>query len=501
MERFWKKIKKGLLWGPDMPIVAACSAVVLLLLLLPLLRIALYAAPWYDDYNYGKIVKDALARDYSLLSALKAAVACVRREWWAWQGTFSSVFFMSLMPGVWGDEYYVLGPVFLVLLLTSSVCVLVKALARDVLKAEWAFCVIWQTVGAAMAVVLIYNSQMGFFWYNAGIHYVGMHSFLMLLTASWIGVLAAKRKAFLALRVLCTCVGAVLVSGANYVTALQGLVVGVSLVGLAALLRNRRFLLLLPSMVIYAYGFYKNVTAPGNMKRGVSYQGWGLEPVPAIGRSFVEAFRAFGQFTGLITVVVMLLLVPIIWLAVGRLRFRFRYPGVLLLWSVCLYATGFTPSLYTLGHGGLDRTLNAVKLTLQMLLLVNEVYWLGWLHGKLARSGRLPEKQRGEKIPIVFYFVIMCLALTVFVTRPNPVGGYSSWDAYDCVHKGEAYNFHQEYLERVETIKEGGPTVIVEPYGYRPWILSPGELSENSQNEPNRSMAMWYDKEAIVCQP
>lgn len=501
MERFWRKIKKGLLWGPDMPVVAVCSVIVLLLLLLPLLRIALYAAPWYDDYNYGKIVKDALSRGYSLLNALKAAVACVQREWWAWQGTFSSVFFMSLMPGVWGDEYYVLGPIFLVLLLTSSVCVLVKVLARDVLKAEWAYCVIWQTVAAAMAVVLIYNSQMGFFWYNAGIHYVGMHSFLMLLTASWIGTLVAKRKVFLVLRVLCTCVGAVLVSGANYVTALQGLVMGVSLVGLAALLRNRRFLLLLPSMLIYAYGFYKNVTAPGNMKRGVSYQGWGLEPVPAIGRSFVEAFKAFGQFTGLITAVVMLLLVPVIWLAVGKLRFRFRYPGVLLLWSVCLYATGFTPSLYTLGHGGLDRTLNAVKLTLQMLLLVNEVYWLGWLYGKLARSGRLPEKRREEKIPIVFYFVIMCLALTVFVTRTYPVGGYSSWDAYDCIHKGEAYNFHQEYLERVETIKEGGSTVIVEPYGYRPWILSPGELSEDSQNEPNRSMAMWYDKEAIVCQP
>ena len=36
-----------------MGIVAVCAVVALLLLLLPLLRLALYAAPWYDDYNYA----------------------------------------------------------------------------------------------------------------------------------------------------------------------------------------------------------------------------------------------------------------------------------------------------------------------------------------------------------------------------------------------------------------------------------------------------------------
>ncbi len=502
MEGNREKIKKCLGWGPGMGIVAVCAAIALLLLLIPLLRLAFYAAPWYDDYNYGKLVKDYLAQDYSMVSALKGAVACVRREWWAWQGTFSSVFFMSLMPGVWGEEYYGLGPIFILLLLTFSVCTLVKVLARDVLKARWAFCIIWQSVASAMALVLIHNSQTGFFWYNAGIHYVGMHSFLLLLLAAWIRLLLAKKKAFLPFHVLCTCAGAVIVSGANYVTALQGLVVGISLLALAALLRNRRGFLLLPSIMAYAYGFYKNVSAPGNMKRSMNYQGWGLDPLSAIGRSFVEAFRHFGDFTGLITLTVLLLLAPVIWLAVRELQFRFRYPGLLLLWSICLYATGFTPSLYTLGHGGLARTLNAVKLTLQLVLLINEVYWIGWLQGKLVQAGRLPGgRTAGKRIPLAHYLAVMCMALAVFVTRPYPVGSYSSWDAYDCIHKGEAYNFHQEYLERVETIKEGGSMVTVRPYGFRPWILSPGELSEDHQSEPNRSMAMWYDKERITCKP
>ena len=58
MEGFREKIKKGLGWGPGMGIVAVCAVVVLLLLLLPLLRLALYAAPWYDRSEERRVGKE-----------------------------------------------------------------------------------------------------------------------------------------------------------------------------------------------------------------------------------------------------------------------------------------------------------------------------------------------------------------------------------------------------------------------------------------------------------
>lgn len=78
------------------------------------------------------------------------------------------------------------GPYFLIFLLLVALFTLTKVLLQDVLGAEWSSCLtVWGIVTAVM-IEFIYSANDGFFWYNAGVHYVGMHSFLLLLTAAWI---------------------------------------------------------------------------------------------------------------------------------------------------------------------------------------------------------------------------------------------------------------------------------------------------------------------------
>ena len=486
-------------WKPDRRLVALGSAVVLLLLLAPLLCIAIYSVPWYDDYLCGKFVKNFLDQEYNLKSALDGAFYCAKTEWYALQGTFSSLFLMAMVPMVWSEELYFLGPMFLIVILPISVCVLVKVLVRDVLKADRTFAVTLQCATAAIVVLFIYTPQEGFFWYNGGIHYVGMHAFLLLLVAAWIKLLTGAGKVSSIFLMVWTLVGAVLVGGGNYVTVLQGLLIVLSLLALGILLRIRRTILLAPSLLIYAYAFYKNVSAPGNSVRSEVLQGGGLgmEPWPAVMQSFAAAFRNLGRFSGWMTLAVMVLLIPIIWQAVQKLNFRYRYPGLLLLWSFCLYATGFTPSLYSLGHEGLGRILNAVKITYQLLLIINEVYWIGWICGKHKRAEKSAEKGGA---PFLFYPIMGLIMLGIYFTTPDREGSYSSSAAFHYLRTGEAYNYHQEYLKRVDTIQNSGSVVVVEPYSSRPWILSIGDLWEDPTYEANRAMARWYNKEAISCQ-
>ena len=506
------KLKKLLLWKPDIRFVAVFSVVICVLLLIPLLRMAFYAVPWYDDYNFGKFVKNFLDEDYDLLSALKGAVYCAKTQWWAWQGTYSASFFNSLMPAVWGEKYYFLGPVFLILILFFSVWILVGTFARDVLQGQGASSIVLQSVMAAMVVVLLYSAPDGFYWYVGGICYVGMHSFLVLLIAIWMKLMTYRKWASTIILVPLSLIGALLAGGATYVTALQGLLVGISAVLAGALLRNKRTILLLPSILVYAFGFYKNVTAPGNNVRLSSLQSQGLDAVSAVGRSFKEAFWHIGDFSGVITLVILILLAPIIWQMLQKSDFNFTYPGLLLAWSFCLYATGFTPSLYALGHPGLARTLNAVKITYQILLIANEVYWLGWLQRKLKKTNEFTlfgwqcRKVQGETktcrsgISFYFYLVMGILMVGIFILVPNQIVSFSSYGAYYYIHSGEAYNYHQEYLKRVEIIKNSEDIVMVEPYFYRPWILSVGELSDNYNSGANRAIALWYDKQAVICQ-
>ncbi|MCM1188898.1 MAG: DUF6056 family protein [bacterium] len=491
------KIKKAVNWKPDMRLVAGLAVAALLLLLIPLLRISIYTAPYYDDYIQGRIVKGFLREENSLRSVWRGAVYNVRTSWYAWQGTYSATFFNSLVPVVWGEQYYFLGAVFLILLLPASVFVLVGVLVRSVLKADRVSCVAMQAVTAATVVVLLYSPQQGFYWYVGGMCYVGMHSFLMLTTAAWIKLLTGAGKVKTVLLFLWTLLGALLAGGANFVTGLQGILICLGMVVFGAILGRKRTWLLAPSLLVYGAGFYMNVSAPGNQIRAAHYVGWGYPPAEAVLRSFLEAFRHLGEFSGWITVAVMVLFAPIIWYMLGKTEITFRFPALVLVGSFCLYATGFTPTLYAMGHGGYGRVLNCVKITYQILLIINEVYCLGWLRGYLAKRGKTDFRVGA---PWWFYGLVGAGMLVIFAFfSRSQAGCYSSYGAYYFVHTGEAYNFYQEYLNRIETIVNGGDDVVVEPYHYKPWFLCIEDLSDNPDAEKNQAMAQWYGKNSITC--
>lgn len=128
------------------------------------------------------------------------------------------------------------------------------------------------------------------------------------------------------------------------------------------------------------------------LRAGTELYRLGLWTIRVHRQILLEAVKHIPEYTGLVVLTVMLLLVPLIWQAVKSTDYRFRYPGIVLAWSFGLYATGYTPSLYSLGHAGLSRTLNAVKITYFMLLFLNEIYWCGWLRQVLKKEQRKPHR-------------------------------------------------------------------------------------------------------------
>lgn len=497
MEKQKRIIKRILGWSPAPVLVSIGAVAVLLLLLVPLLRIALYAVPWYDDFNYAGFTKRWMMQEPGLMGALKGAWDCAKVQWFAWQGTFSSIFFMALSPHIWGEEYYCIGSIFLILILTGSVFVLTGTLTGKVLRAGRAASVSLQATSAMMVIELTYTTPSALFWYNPGIHYIGMHSLAMLFVAGLVCLFYTERagSAKGVLLILAEMLGALLAGGSNFVTALQGVLVLCGTMVLAFLADRKKVLRYLPVLAVYGFAFFKNVSAPGNGVRAQFYVGWGYSPAEAVLRSFLEAFRYLGEFSGWITVVAIILIIPIAWQIAGKTDFSFRLPGLILLFSFCLYATGFTPSLYSLGHAGLSRTLNAVKITYQILLVLNVVYWTGWVRRLLEGRGRV---FAGRGCPWWFFVLVGMSVVFVVKHSSNQYGWYSSWGAYHYIHSGEAYNFHCEYLERLEVLKSDEKNIVFEPYLYKPWMLCIGDLSEDPGAEENRAMADWYGKESLA---
>ena len=87
------------------------------------------AAKFDDIYcEWAANEKVAMETAGSPWAALQGAAECVRTQWYAWQGTYTSVFFMTLTPLIWGEEFYFIGPVFIITFLAFSIFVLVKVL-------------------------------------------------------------------------------------------------------------------------------------------------------------------------------------------------------------------------------------------------------------------------------------------------------------------------------------------------------------------------------------
>ncbi len=91
-------MKKIITWKPSLRIINIAAVIALVLLLIPLLLLTGYAVPWYDDFNYGNFAKFSMSTTPGILGALKGAWECARVQWYAWQGTFSSIFVRALAP-------------------------------------------------------------------------------------------------------------------------------------------------------------------------------------------------------------------------------------------------------------------------------------------------------------------------------------------------------------------------------------------------------------------
>ena len=471
-----EKLRKFWAWNPGKILLAIGCCGLLLLTLIPLFRLTVYAVPYYDDYNFGRFATAAMEQEQSKWAAISGALDCSRIQWYAWQGTYSSIFFMTLMPAIWGEQYYFLGPVFILLLLFAGTMVFTWTILRKVLEMDRWNSLAIQAVITTAVFMFIYSAQSGFYWYNGGVHYVGMHGFGLLLLSAAICLERAKGRTS------------------------TGLLLTVLLVSVV-LEHRKKGLWLLPAALVYIIGFGLNVAAPGNSVRARSYVGWGYSPLESIGRSFLEAVKHLPEFTGSIVLMVMVMLLPAIWQALRGTNYRFRCPGIVLAWSFCLYAAGYTPSLYSLGHAGLSRTLNAVKITYLVLLFLNEIYWCGWLQQRLQKKAgsKFRWLAKWDGTAVWWFYAIMGLEfIMIFQVSPNQAGHYSAYGAYYYVHSGEAYNFHQEYLERVEKLLGDEENVQLEPYHFKPWFLCMGDISENADNEANRSLAIWYDKESVT---
>ena len=472
-------------------IFALCALLALVIALIPLYRLTLYAVPRYDDFSYGLNMWKAQRYGYGLRTILTVGYETALGFHYAWQGTYSSIFMMAQMPGALGYGYYFVGPVLLITSLVVSVFFMTVVLTKHYLKAETPDSIVLAVIVTLTLTECIYTAQQGFYWYNSGVHYVFMHSLMFIMVGAMVLLSCAKRVWTGFAGCLVVAFLSFACAGANFVTCIQGMLLLVGFMLLLALNKSGKILWYVPGLIIYVFGLRLSLTAPGNAHRQAFYQGYGA--IKSVLYSFKAGAENLWKFSGPFVILLMILAVPVILMIVKKTESGFRHPWLVTLLSYGFDCTGFTSSFYSMGNAGLSRTWIAVSFTFQILLFANEIYWLGYLtHSKAADRlrGKLTLK---VKHYVLYYLAVFVMMLAAFHFTVDKIGAVSSFGAYYYVHTGEAFAFHQEFLERVRIIEESDHgTVEVPEYAYKPWFLINKDISEDPGGEENRIMAEYF---------
>ena len=375
-----------MLWKPGRVLLAVGCCGLLLLALIPLFRLTIYAVPYYDDYNFGRFARAAMEQEQSKWAAISGALDCSRTQWYAWQGTYSSIFLMSLQPAIFSQRLYFLTTFLMLFMVIGSIFSLFHVLFTRYIPLSRSLRLMLSLALSFLCVHVIDEGKSAFYWYNGALHYTFMHSCMLFFFALLLLYMKEEKRSKRVFFLLCCCFLAFVIGGANYITGLLSPVILLALLLLCIPAHEKRGLGGILPLLIMLIGFFINVRAPGNAVR-IAAQLDSMGPVEAVYYSFVYAVKGIGEWTNLYVIFFAVLLAPFLFRALSGCRFSFPLPGIVLGFSFCLVAASYTPSLYSMGHTYIfGRSLNIMRMLFYLLFFLNLVYCIGWLCTRFPKA-------------------------------------------------------------------------------------------------------------------
>lgn len=241
--------------------------------LIPLLYLSGYVHATGDDYGYGTLTHSVWLDTHSVWQTLKAAAQTSVKYWYSWQGTWFTIFLMSLQPEVFTPNGYWIVPwimlginIFCTSLLTYYFMVTKIGLSRAT----------WGCVDALLlfsAIQYFPSTKSGIFWWNGAVHYIVPYCLAMLAIWSFFRFSDTKGKRYIVTACICMfCLG-----GSSYLALLLAFIVLVYLLICEGKKKKSLFWLLIPAAIEMA-GLAVSFMSPGNKTRGRRIRNsWGID--------------------------------------------------------------------------------------------------------------------------------------------------------------------------------------------------------------------------------
>ncbi len=457
--------------------IAIALVILFVASLLPIFWLGSYGYPSADDYGFSAYSHIAWTGTHSIWQTIKAAGDTVIERWYGWQGTFSSIFLMALQPGIWG--MYGLVPFIMIGMLTLSTLFFLY-----------------------IVIVKIFQARPAVF-----------------ISTAMLYLIFAVQKKKRILRLTAACLLAFFVGGSNYVTALIAAVLFVTAFGLLLLgKQGKKCRLLILPFLFFVIAFLLNVLAPGNAVRQEE-----MLVRPGVFKSILRSFYYCVEYVvdtwfSWPYLLFVLALLPFVWETVkafGRCcAFLFRAPLLVVFYCYCVLSAMFTPSLFATGDVGGGRIFNIIFLDSMLYVMFSLFYCMGWLYRKLEAFRAVEKSEAGVnvfgkpagcfEIKAVRWYLAGVLFFGVFFgamyMKVNP-DYFTTASAVYSLATGEASAYGQETAERERLLQEmeknGESEIAIPRLTGHPYLLFWSDIEEDAGDWKNKSMARYYQKDAI----
>lgn len=380
--------------------------VVLIIMLIPIFVITKYSRPCVDDFTYSKethqLVEEA---DYNVLDLLKTAYDTDKQFYLTWQGLYTSAFLLALQPGIFGERYYFIGGIglliFMYLTLYLSVWFVKKRFCKN-RKRTW----LWSLVLFSIIVQGMPSAVQGLYWYNGAVNYMPF-VFLTFLNMALMLEYAFSRGGQSIVCIVVSVLLSFVISGGNHVTSFLNIMC--LLVACIILLPKKKIGVLF-SLASALVGFWIMYRAPGTALRwGVLEKSTVLITVMECGKKSLENMA---NWMNIQWVCYLLLLLPFSFEIAERCRGKKLkcHPLLLSLISITILVGMQCVPYYAMSYWGDGRLQNVIWVAFIILSGINMTYLCVWIEHKR----NFEFMKVGKNYQFSFWAIIISLGLCWF---------------------------------------------------------------------------------------
>ena len=458
-----------------------------------------YSFRQVDDYSYA-YVEDVWISTHSVWKTLVGEIHYSIETWRDWQGLYFGDWLFFVLLAIFGRDGY-----FITVYLAAIPFVVVQLYGCRVLFHDILGGTRTQSYIIGIPVILLQlmfppSAAEGFYWLCGSVLYTMTYALELLMIASLLRLLfVEKRTKRIWLRCLIIFLGFAL-AGSNYISALGIFCIYGILVLYTWVCKSHEKLFMTVGYLWFIGWFLLNVLSPGASARQ-NAAGEGMGAVEAVLISFREAWRYLTNWWILPVTLIMIALVPVLLRVVMAGKMQYRMPLLFSVLSFCVYAAQFTPCLYAVGQIGAYRVQNLYRFSLYIMLVLNEWYWIGYLHS--VRQGKMTEALNTlfGRIPLG---TVLFALLAVIVIAPIMCFRYgdtvTAISAYRSLRSGQAARYYQENLDRMACMESEEEDVVLAPFSSAPYLLFFGDLQEDPESWENVAYANYYGKKSVRIQ-